>query len=157
LAEDKVRVVQMETGGAFGGKEDYPSIIAGHAALLAMKSGRPVKIIYDRMEDMTATTKRHPSRTRHRTAVSKNGKSWAEKSTSRLMAARMRLCRRWCCRAAPSMPAVLIIGQTFAFARRRSRQTRHRTGLFEALERLRVCSPWSGTWTALRKSWGSLR
>ena len=74
LAEDKVRVVQMETGGAFGGKEDYPSIIAGHASLLAMKSGRPVKIIYDRLEDMTATTKRHPSRTRHRTAVSKNGK-----------------------------------------------------------------------------------
>ena len=49
-------------------------MIAGHAALLAMKSGRPVKIVYDRMEDMTATTKRHPSRTRHRTAVSKDGK-----------------------------------------------------------------------------------
>ena len=45
-----------------------------HAALLAMKSARPVKIIYDRTEDMTATTKRHPSRTRHRTAVSKDGK-----------------------------------------------------------------------------------
>ncbi len=74
LPEDKVRVVQMETGGAFGGKEEYPSMIAGHAALLAMKSGRPVKIIYDRMEDMVATTKRHPSRTRHRTAVSKDGK-----------------------------------------------------------------------------------
>jgi CO/xanthine dehydrogenase Mo-binding subunit len=74
LPEDKVRVVQMETGGAFGGKEEYPSMIAGHAALLAMKSGRPVKIVYDRMEDMVATTKRHPSRTRHRTAVSKDGK-----------------------------------------------------------------------------------
>jgi len=74
LSEDKVRVVQMETGGAFGGKEDYPSIIAGHASLLSMKSGRPVKIVYDRLEDMTATTKRHPSRTRHRTAVSKDGK-----------------------------------------------------------------------------------
>jgi CO/xanthine dehydrogenase Mo-binding subunit len=74
LAEDKVRVVQMETGGAFGGKEDYPSMIAAHAALLAMKVRRPVKIIYDRLEDMTATTKRHPSRTRHRTAVSKTGK-----------------------------------------------------------------------------------
>jgi CO/xanthine dehydrogenase Mo-binding subunit len=74
LPEEKVRVVQMETGGAFGGKEEYPSMIAGHAALLAMKSGRPVKIIYDRMEDMVATTKRHPSRTRHRTAVSKEGK-----------------------------------------------------------------------------------
>jgi CO/xanthine dehydrogenase Mo-binding subunit len=74
LAADKVRVVQMETGGAFGGKEEYPSMIAAHAALLAIKSGRPVKIIYDRMEDMVATTKRHPSRTRHRTAVSQDGK-----------------------------------------------------------------------------------
>ena len=74
LPEEKVRVVQMETGGAFGGKEEYPSMIAGHASLLAMKSGRPVKIIYDRAEDMAATTKRHPSRTRHRTAVSADGK-----------------------------------------------------------------------------------
>ena len=74
LPVEKVRVVQMETGGAFGGKEEYPSMIAGHAALLAIKSGRPVKIIYDRAEDMAATTKRHPSRTRHRTAVSRDGK-----------------------------------------------------------------------------------
>ena len=74
LPAERVRVVQTETGGAFGGKEDYPSMIAGHAALLAMKSGRPVKIVYDRMEDMAATTKRHPSRTRHRTALSKEGK-----------------------------------------------------------------------------------
>ena len=74
LPAEKVRVVQMETGGAFGGKEEYPSMIAAHAALLAIKSGKPVKIIYDRMEDMAATTKRHPSRTRHRTAVSKDGK-----------------------------------------------------------------------------------
>jgi CO/xanthine dehydrogenase Mo-binding subunit len=74
LPAEKIRVVQAETGGAFGGKEDYPSIIAGHAALLAMKSGRPVKIVYDRLEDMTATTKRHPSRTRHRTAVGKDGR-----------------------------------------------------------------------------------
>src|SRR6202007_154191 len=74
LPADRVRVVQMETGGAFGGKEEYPSMIAAHAALLAIKSGRPVKLIYDRMEDMAATTKRHPSRTRHRTAVSRDGK-----------------------------------------------------------------------------------
>jgi CO/xanthine dehydrogenase Mo-binding subunit len=74
LPETKIRVVQTETGGAFGGKEEYPSILAAHAALLAMKSGRPVKIVYDRAEDMVATTKRHPSRTRHRTAVRKDGK-----------------------------------------------------------------------------------
>jgi CO/xanthine dehydrogenase Mo-binding subunit len=74
LPGDKVRVVQMETGGGFGGKEEYPSIIACHAALLAWKSGRPVKLVYDRAEDMVATTKRHPSRTRHRTAVTKEGR-----------------------------------------------------------------------------------
>ncbi|PYY00365.1 MAG: carbon monoxide dehydrogenase [Acidobacteria bacterium] len=74
LPSEKVRVIQTETGGAFGGKEEYPSVIACHAALLARKAGRPVKIIYDRAEDMAATTKRHPSRTRHRTAVSRDGK-----------------------------------------------------------------------------------
>ncbi|HKS28340.1 MAG TPA: molybdopterin cofactor-binding domain-containing protein, partial [Pyrinomonadaceae bacterium] len=74
LPEEKIRVVQAETGGGFGGKEEYPSMIAGHAALLAWKANRPVKIIYDRAEDMAATTKRHPSRTLHRTAVSRDGK-----------------------------------------------------------------------------------
>ncbi|CAN5178376.1 xanthine dehydrogenase family protein molybdopterin-binding subunit [soil metagenome] len=74
LPEEKVRVIQAETGGGFGGKEEYPSMIAGHAALLAWKSGRPVKLIYDRAEDMAATTKRHPAKTKHRTAVAQDGR-----------------------------------------------------------------------------------
>jgi CO/xanthine dehydrogenase Mo-binding subunit len=74
LPEEKIRVIQTETGGGFGGKEEYPSLLAGHAALLSWKSGKPVKMIYDRAEDMVATTKRNPSRTRHKTAVSKDGK-----------------------------------------------------------------------------------
>ena len=74
LPDEKIRVIQTETGGGFGGKEEYPSMIAGHAALLSRKSGKPVKMIYDRAEDMAATTKRHPSRTRHKTAVTKDGK-----------------------------------------------------------------------------------
>jgi CO/xanthine dehydrogenase Mo-binding subunit len=74
LPKDRIRVVQAETGGGFGGKEEYPSMIAAHAALLAWKSGKAVKIIYDRAEDMVATTKRHPSRTKHRTAVTRDGK-----------------------------------------------------------------------------------
>jgi CO/xanthine dehydrogenase Mo-binding subunit len=73
-AHPNVRVIQTETGGGFGGKEEYPSMIAGHAVLLALKSGRPVKIIYDREEDMVATTKRHPSIVRHRTAVTREGR-----------------------------------------------------------------------------------
>jgi CO/xanthine dehydrogenase Mo-binding subunit len=74
LPKELVRVVQTETGGGFGGKEEYPSMIAGHAALLAWKSGKSVKVIYDRAEDMAATTKRHPSQTRHRTGVTREGK-----------------------------------------------------------------------------------
>lgn len=74
LPEEKIRVIQTETGGGFGGKEEYPSLLAGHAALLSLKSGKPVKMIYDRAEDMVATTKRHPSRTRHKTAVSLDGR-----------------------------------------------------------------------------------
>lgn len=78
LPEEKIRVIQTETGGGFGGKEEYPSMIAGHAALLSWKSGKPVKMIYDRAEDMVVTTKRHPSHTRHRTAVDKDGKLMAQ-------------------------------------------------------------------------------
>ena len=74
LPSDHIRVVQTETGGGFGGKEEYPSMIAAHAALLAWKSRQPVKITYDRAEDMAATTKRHPSRAWHRTAVTRDGK-----------------------------------------------------------------------------------
>jgi len=70
---DGVVIAQAVTGGGFGGKEEYPSMIAAHAALLARKAGRPVKIVYERGEDIAATTKRHPARTRHRLAVNAAG------------------------------------------------------------------------------------
>jgi CO/xanthine dehydrogenase Mo-binding subunit len=73
LPPGKVRVIQAVTGGGFGGKEEYPNVIAGHAALLAWKAGRPVRLIYDRLEDMWATTKRHPSRTRISAGFAKDG------------------------------------------------------------------------------------
>jgi CO/xanthine dehydrogenase Mo-binding subunit len=73
LTDAEARVVQEETGGGFGGKEDYPSVVALHAALLARKCRRPVRMIYDRHEDIVATTKRHPAIIRHRTAVTGDG------------------------------------------------------------------------------------
>ena len=73
LPPEKVRVIQTVTGGGFGGKEDYPSVIAGHAALLAWKSGRPVKLVYDRLEDIASTTKRHPAVIRVRTGHQRDG------------------------------------------------------------------------------------
>lgn len=71
--ESQVRVVQTVTGGGFGGKEEYPSMLAGHVALLALKAKRPVKMVYDRHEDMAATTKRHPAIVRHKTGLKKDG------------------------------------------------------------------------------------
>lgn len=70
-----VRVVHCTTGGGFGGKEEYPSHIAAHAALLSLKAGgRPVKLVYDRAEDMLATPKRHPSRTWVRIGAGRDGR-----------------------------------------------------------------------------------
>jgi CO/xanthine dehydrogenase Mo-binding subunit len=74
LSDEQAVVIQTTTGGGFGGKEEYPSVIAAHAALLARKAQRPVKIIYDRAEDIAATTKRHPALIRHRTGVTREGK-----------------------------------------------------------------------------------
>jgi len=73
LTDQQAVVIQAETGGGFGGKEEYPSIVAVHAALLARKAGRPVRLMYDRHEDLAATTKRHPGVITHRTAVKNDG------------------------------------------------------------------------------------
>jgi CO/xanthine dehydrogenase Mo-binding subunit len=70
----QAQVVQAETGGGFGGKEEYPSMIALHAALLALKCRRPVRMIYDRHEDIAATTKRHPAIVKYRSGVSRDGR-----------------------------------------------------------------------------------
>lgn len=71
--DDEVVITQSVTGGGFGGKEEYPSMIAAHAALLARKAGRPVKLTYDRDEDIAATTKRHPAWIHHRMGVDERG------------------------------------------------------------------------------------
>ncbi len=74
LKDDEVRVNQAVTGGGFGGKEEYPSLLAAHVALLARKSGAPVKMIYERAEDMCATTKRHPSEVTIHGGVDEDGR-----------------------------------------------------------------------------------
>ena len=152
LPEEKIRVIQTETGGGFGGKEEYPSLIAGHAALLALKSGKPVKMIYDRAEDMVATTKRHPSRTRHKTAVTKDGKLLAMEiefivdggaycTLSPVVLSRGTIHAAgpyFCPQRADPQPAQLP-------------QTFRRTGRFEDLARRRVSSRSSVRWIKLRR------
>ena len=58
LAEDAVRVTQVAAGGAFGAKEDLN--VQGHAALLAMRTGRPVLLTLSRKESLFFHSKRHP-------------------------------------------------------------------------------------------------
>ncbi|MGH2417529.1 MAG: xanthine dehydrogenase family protein molybdopterin-binding subunit, partial [Candidatus Limnocylindria bacterium] len=78
MGDELAVVVQAETGGGFGGKEEYPSVIALHAALLALKCHKPVRMIYDRHEDISATTKRHPAVVRYRSGVSDTGELVAQ-------------------------------------------------------------------------------
>ena len=73
LPAGKLRVRQAAVGGAFGGKEEFPSMLAGYCALPAMKAKKPVKIVYDRHQDILYTTKRHPVWVRHKTGVKKDG------------------------------------------------------------------------------------
>ena len=73
LPLSKVRVVQTTTGGAFGGKEDVPSLVSSLAALLAWKARRPVKLIYDRTEDILTSSKRHPSVVHYKSGAKKDG------------------------------------------------------------------------------------
>ncbi len=76
---NKVRIVQSTTGGAFGGKEDVPSIVAGHTALLAYLTGKPVKLIYEREEDFISMSKRHPGFAEITYGATKDGRILAAK------------------------------------------------------------------------------
>lgn len=74
FTKNNVKIIQTTTGGGFGGKEDVPSIVAGHAALLAYHTKRPVKIIYNREEDFISMSKRHPGYIEIKYGATKEGK-----------------------------------------------------------------------------------
>jgi CO/xanthine dehydrogenase Mo-binding subunit len=69
----RARIVQTVTGGGFGGKEDAPSAPGAQVALLAQATGRPVRMILSREEDMAVMSKRHPGRVHMRTAATRDG------------------------------------------------------------------------------------
>lgn len=72
--EDKVQVVQTTTGGGFGGKEEYPSLIGGQVAAAALKTRKSVKLLFDRREDIECTPKRHPSIIKIKTFIGEGSK-----------------------------------------------------------------------------------
>ncbi|MGI6677994.1 MAG: xanthine dehydrogenase family protein molybdopterin-binding subunit [Dehalobacterium sp.] len=71
LPQNQVRIVQVPTGGGFGGKLDISVQI--HLALLAQKTGRPVRMVYDREESFRASSKRHPFIIEYTTGATKEG------------------------------------------------------------------------------------
>lgn len=73
LGTDNIHILQDVTGGGFGGKEAFPSILATEVAVAARKANAPVRCVFDRREDMEYTSKRHPSICRYKAAV-KDGK-----------------------------------------------------------------------------------
>ncbi|MGP4088883.1 xanthine dehydrogenase family protein molybdopterin-binding subunit [Streptomyces sp. KR55] len=72
LAENKVRMTLAGVGGAFGGREDLSMQI--HACLLALRTGKPVKIVYNRFESFFGHVHRHPAKLHYEHGATKDGK-----------------------------------------------------------------------------------
>ncbi|MCC9305568.1 xanthine dehydrogenase subunit D [Kitasatospora sp. RB6PN24] len=72
LPEEKVRLTLAGVGGAFGGREDLSMQI--HACLLALRTGRPVKIVYSRDESFFGHVHRHPARLTYEHGATRDGK-----------------------------------------------------------------------------------
>ncbi|MEU6811194.1 molybdopterin cofactor-binding domain-containing protein [Streptomyces sp. NPDC046831] len=72
LPEDKVRMTLAGVGGAFGGREDLSMQI--HACLLALRTGKPVKIVYNRFESFFGHVHRHPATLRYEHGATKDGR-----------------------------------------------------------------------------------
>ena len=70
---DHLHVKALVMGGAFGGKEDYPSQLGGHVALLALLSGKPTRIVLSRADDVAYTPKRHPAWIKIRAGARRDG------------------------------------------------------------------------------------
>lgn len=73
LDKDHVQIIQTTTGGGFGGKEDYPSLIGCQVAVAAKKVGKPVQLVLNRREDMSVTPKRHPGILTYKAALNEKG------------------------------------------------------------------------------------
>lgn len=80
LRQNQVVVVTKRMGGGFGGKESQATHPAGMAALVALKTKRPARIIYTKDDDMKFTGKRHPFQNNFQVAFDDNGRITALKA-----------------------------------------------------------------------------
>ncbi len=72
IKPERIRVVSTPVGGAFGGKEE--NTVQIHLALLAMKTKRPVKMVWTREESGVTGMKRHPMTVTMKTGANKDGR-----------------------------------------------------------------------------------
>jgi xanthine dehydrogenase D subunit len=72
LPPEKVRLTMAGIGGAFGAREDLS--MQAHACMLALRTGRPVKIVYGRAESFVGHVHRHPARLRYEHGATRGGK-----------------------------------------------------------------------------------
>ncbi len=84
LPMNKIRIIQSDTGGAFGGKEDVPSYVAAQCSLMAYHTKRPVLLTYSRETDIQITSKRHPIKSHYKLGVRKDGKIVAVEITAHM-------------------------------------------------------------------------
>jgi len=78
LPLNRVQIIQTTLGGGFGGKDDTISVICARAAILTLRTERPVKITYTREESIRESYKRHPFHLKYKVGVDKKGKLQAE-------------------------------------------------------------------------------
>ena len=157
LTDERVDVTQAVTGGGFGGKEEYPTILALHALLLARASGRPVKMVYGRKEDIEATTKRHPSSVTITSGCDRDGTLRAVSIRVVLDGGAYVTLSPSSSRAGPSTPRARTAGSTSRSRRRPWRRTPRRTARSAASARPRRSGRSSATWTASRGRSASTR
>ena len=156
LAPEQVRLVLGGVGGAFGGREDLSMQI--HACLLALRTGRPVKMVYSREESFVGHVHRHPCtdgvRARRRRATG-GSSTYAPGSCS--TAARTRRARPRSARTRRASPPGRTRCPTRASPRTSSTRTTRRAARCAASAPSRSRSPTRRRWTGSPPSWAWTR
>ena len=155
LPPEKIRVIQTETGGGFGGKEEYPSMIAGARGAARVEIGQAreddLRSRRGHGRDHQAPSVAHAAS--HRRHARRQTARDGHRFRHRRRRVRDAFCR-WCSRAARFTPRGRITAPTCAFAAAPSPPMRRRTARSADSARRRASSRSSGTWTRSRSAVG---
>jgi CO/xanthine dehydrogenase Mo-binding subunit len=117
---NNVRVIQPAVGGAFGGKEHYPSLLGAQLVTAMLKTNHPVKMCFERPEDLAFSTKRHPSRSTYKAYIDKDNNILGMDITVRLNGGAYRGCSGVvlsraliACANVYAIPALNVVGDAY--------------------------------------------